>query len=82
MKRFIITITLMLIHATNLLAQQEKVDVFPAVSYDRFIIFQTLAIFWIGIIGLIIIIKIKLKEIERIQKMGINKEEKDIPLLD
>ncbi len=82
MKRFIITITLMLIHATNLLAQQEKVDVFPAVSYDRFIIFQTLAIFWIGIIGLIIIIKMKLKEIERIQKMGINKEEKDIPLLD
>jgi hypothetical protein len=72
----------MLIHATNLLAQQEKVDVFPAVSYDRFIIFQTLAIFWIGIIGLIIIIKMKLKEIERIQKMGINKEEKDIPLLD
>lgn len=82
MKRFIITITLVLIHATNLLAQQEKVDVFPAVSYDRFIIFQTLAIFWIGIIGLIIIIKMKLKEIERIQKMGINKEEKDIPLLD
>jgi hypothetical protein len=72
----------MLIHATNLLAQQEKIDVFPAVSYDRFTIFQTLAIFWIGIIGLIIIIKMKLKEIERIQKMGINKEEKDIPLLD
>jgi hypothetical protein len=41
-----------------------------------------LAIFWIAIIGLIIIIRMKLKEIEKIQKMGIDKEEKDIPLLD
>ena len=68
--------------AVNLFAQQDKVDVFPAVPYDRFIVYQNLIIFWIGIIGLIVIIKMKLREIERIQKMGIDKEEKDIPLLD
>jgi len=68
-------------HATLLFAQ-EKIYVFPAVPYDRLIVYQTLAIFWIAIIGLIVIIKMKLREIERIQKMGIDKEEKNIPFLD
>lgn len=72
----------MFLSAVNLFAQQDKIDVFPAVPYDGFIVYQNLIIFWIGIIGLIVIIKMKLREIERIQKMGIDKEEKDIPLLD
>jgi len=71
-----------LFSGVNLFAQQEKIDVFPAVPYERFIVYQNLIIFWIGIIGLIVIIKMKLREIERTQKMGIDKEEKDIPLLD
>ena len=41
-----------------------------------------LALFWAGIIGLIVIIRMKLKEIERIQSMGLDKAEKEIPLLD
>ena len=41
-----------------------------------------LALFWVGIIGLIVIIRMKLKEIERTQSMGIDKAEKEIPLLD
>ncbi|HOV90172.1 MAG TPA: hypothetical protein PKW07_05605 [Syntrophorhabdaceae bacterium] len=61
---------------------EEKIEVFPSAPYDRFIIYQTLIFFWIGIIGLIVIIRMKLKEIERIQDMGIHREEKDIPLLD
>jgi ABC-type uncharacterized transport system permease subunit len=68
--------------AMNVFAQQERIDVFPSVPYERFIVFQNLIIFWIGIIGIIVIIKMKLREIERIQKMGIDKQEKDIPLLD
>jgi len=64
------------------LLAQENVEVFPSAPYDRFIIYQALVLFWIGIIGLIVIIKMKLKEIERIQDMGIDKEEKDIPFLD
>jgi hypothetical protein len=41
-----------------------------------------LALFWAGIIGLIVIIRMKLKEIKRIQVMGLDKAEKEIPLLD
>lgn len=79
--KIIILLVLILIHAIPL-CSQDKVESFPAASYDRFIIYQTLAVFWIAIIGLIVIIKMKLREIERIQKMGFNKEEKEIPTLD
>lgn len=72
----------MFIIAADLFAQQDTIDVFPAVPYDRFIVYQNLIIFWAGIIGLIVIIKMKLREIERTQKLGIDKEEKDIPVLD
>ena len=72
----------MFISAADLFAQQDKIDVFPAVPYDRFIVYQNLIIFWAGIIGLIVIIKMKIREIERTQKLGIDKEEKDIPVLD
>lgn len=64
------------------LRAQEMVDVFPSTPYDQFTIYQNLIIFWIGIIGLIVIIRMKLKEIQRVQRLGIDKEEKDIPLLD
>jgi hypothetical protein len=80
-RKILLSIVLIFITTTPLWAQ-ENVETFPSAPYDRFIIFHTLAIFWIAIIGLIIIIRMKLKEIERIQKMGIDKEEKDIPLLD
>jgi hypothetical protein len=81
MKRFISTLTL-IISNTAIAWAEEKIEVFPSVSYDQYTIYQNLAIFWMFIIGLIIIIRMKLREIERIQKMGINKTEKDIPLLD
>jgi hypothetical protein len=71
----------MLFTAATLYAQ-EKVEVFPSAPYARYIIFQTLAVFWVGIIGLIVIIRMKLKEIERTQRMNLGKEEKDVPLLD
>lgn len=83
MKRIIFAFLSVIACALDLLAQEAApVEVFPSAPYDRYIIFQSLALFWIAIIGLIIIIRMKLKEIERIQKMGIDREEKDIPLLD
>jgi len=81
MKRFISTLGFIISSAATALAE-EKIEVFPSVSYDQYTIYQNLAIFWIAIIGLIVIIRMKLREIERIQKMGIDKAEKDIPLLD
>lgn len=82
MKRIFTALAGIFISASDLFAQQDKIDVFPTVPYERFIVYQNLFIFWVGIIGLIVIIKLKLREIERIQKMGIDKEEKDIPVLD
>lgn len=82
MIRIVMVITGIFFSAMNVFAQQERIDVFPSVPYERFIVFQNLIIFWIGIIGIIVIIKMKLREIERTQKMGIDKKEKDIPLLD
>lgn len=81
MKRFISTLVLVISNVATAWAE-EKIEVFPSVSYDQYTIYQNLAIFWIAIIGLIVIIRMKLREIERIQKMGIDKAEKDIPLLD
>lgn len=82
MKNILMALAGIFISISDLFAQQEKIDVFPAAPFDRFIVYQNLIIFWVGIIGLIIIIKMKLREIERVQKMGIDKEEKDIPILD
>jgi hypothetical protein len=61
---------------------EPKVEVFPSAPYDRHIIFQALIFFWIGIIGFIVIIAMKLREIKRVQKMGIDEEEKNAPFLD
>ena len=57
------------------------VAVFPAAPYDGYLIYESLAVFWIAIIGLIVIIRMKLREIERTQEMGIDQEDHDIPLL-
>jgi hypothetical protein len=55
----------------------------PAGSpYDRYILYQALVLFWIGIMGLIMIILMKLKEAKRIQDMGIRKDGEDAPFLD
>jgi hypothetical protein len=52
-------------------------------SYDGFISFETLIIFWVGIIGLLILIRMKLKEVERTRKMNLDKNDgKETPLLD
>lgn len=80
-KKILFSMILILL-AEKILWAEEKIEVFPSVPYDRYIIYQALIFFWIGIIGLIIILRMKLKELERIQNMGIDREEKDIPYLD
>jgi dipeptide/tripeptide permease len=58
-----------------------KIEVFPPTPYDGYIIYESLAVFWLFIIGLIVIIRMKLREIERIQEMGVEKEDPDAPML-
>ena len=59
----------------------DKIAVFPATPYEGYIIYESLAVFWLFIIGLIVIIRMKLREIERIQELGMEKEDQDAPML-
>ena len=68
--------------ATVLPAAEPKIEVFATAPYDRHIIYQALIFFWIGIIGLIVIIAMKLREAKRIRNMGLDREEKGSPFLD
>jgi hypothetical protein len=59
----------------------EKIAVFPAAPYYQYIAYESLAVFWVAILGLLIIIRMKLREIERIQALGVDREDEDAPLL-
>jgi hypothetical protein len=59
-----------------------RIAVFPTAPYYMYIIYESLAVFWVAILGLIVIIRMKLREIERIQALGADKEDQDAPLLD
>ncbi len=61
---------------------EEKIPVFPTSPVEAYTVYATLAILWLGIIGLIVIIKMKLNEIERIQKLGIDNEDTSTPILE
>ena len=61
---------------------EEKIPVFPNKPVEDYTIYTTLAVFWFAIIGLIVVIKMKLNEIERIQKLGIDKEDPHTPRLE
>lgn len=60
-----------MIKTATVFANQASVEVFPSSHYDRYIVYEMLFLFWAGIIGLIVIIRMKLKEIERVQGMGL-----------
>jgi hypothetical protein len=78
---FLVSISHMSLLAVTVLAG-ETLETRPSAPYEGLIIAETLAVFWIGIIGLVVIIRMKLREIERTQKMNLDKEEKVSPLLD
>ena len=59
------------------LPAKPAIEVFPSTPFYQFIIYENLAIFWIAIIGLIVIIRMKLREIERQQRMGLDRREQN-----
>jgi len=63
-------------------AAAEKIAVFPETPYDGYIVYESLIVFWAAIIGLVVILRMKLKEIERTQSLGADREDKDAPLLE
>ena len=58
-----------------------KIAVFPTAPYYMYIVYESLAVFWVAILGLLVIIRLKLREIERIQELGADREDPDAPLL-
>ncbi len=72
----------LLLSAAPLWGAETKIEVFPSAPYIRYLIYESLAIFWLFILSLIVLIKMKLREIERTQKMGINRVEAQIPTLE
>lgn len=61
---------------------EDKIPVFPTTPVEIYTIYASLAVFWLAIIGLIVVIKMKLNEIGRIQKLGIDMEDSNAPLLE
>jgi len=61
---------------------ETKIEVFPPTGYDQATVYLNLGLFWAGIIGLLIILRLKLKELERVQKMEREEAEKTAPLLE
>jgi hypothetical protein len=59
----------------------EKIAVLPTAPYYLYIAYESLAVFWVGILGLLVIIRMKLREIERIQALGVEQEDPDAPVL-
>ena len=81
MKIILCSIAFILMQAANLWAET-KIDVFPPTGYDQATIYLSLAMFWAGIIGLVILLRLKLRELERVQKMERQEAEKAAPLLE
>jgi hypothetical protein len=67
--------------AEKVVEKAAKIAVLPEAPYYLYIVYQILAVFWVGILGLLVIIRMKLREIERIQALGVDEEDPDAPLL-
>ena len=83
MKIILCGIAFILLQAVSLWAETKPaIDVFPPTGYDQATIYLSLAMFWAAIIGLVIILRLKLRELERVQKMEREEAEKAAPLLE
>jgi hypothetical protein len=81
MKRILFYLVLFFLQAAILCAET-KIDVFPPTPYDQATVYINLGFFWAGIIGLVILLCMKLRELERTQKMEREELEKHAPLLE
>jgi len=81
MKRILSLLGSLLFTPASLLAE-EHLDLLPSSGYDRSLIYLNLAFFWIALIILIVLIRLKLREIERVQVMDAGQEHEKIPTLE
>ncbi len=82
---FVLAVSFFLTDAASSRAAEkaaEKIFVFPSTPYDSYLIYESLVVFWLFILSLLVIIRLKLREIERIQALGVEEEDRDAPLLE
>jgi len=60
----------------------EEINLLPPSAYDRSAIYLNLALFWVAIIVLIALIRLKLREIERVQAMETGEDGDKAPMLE
>lgn len=71
-----------LLSAPASLRAEEKINLLPPSAYDRSAIYLNLALFWVAIIVLIVLIRLKLRDTERLQKMDSRGDDAKIPMLE
>jgi hypothetical protein len=81
MRRILPAIASLAITAKSWAAEQ-KIDIFPPSLYDQSTVYLNLLLFWLGIIGAVVVLVLKLREAERVQNMDSPSRQKDIPSLD
>ncbi len=85
MKIVLCSIAIVVLGSGVLVAQTTtapRIDVFPPAGYDQSTVYLNLGLLWAGIIGLVILLRLKLREIERVQKMEREEAEREAPLLE
>jgi hypothetical protein len=80
-KIILCSIAFILLQVASLWAEA-KIDVFPPTGYDQATVYLNLGMFWAAIIGLVVLLRLKLRELERVQKMEREEAEKAAPLLE
>ncbi len=81
MNKFLLILWFLLLPGRVVFAE-EKIALIPPSAYDRASIYVNLALFWVGLIVLIVLIRLKLREIERVQAMNTERDDEHIPMLD
>lgn len=78
----ILLIIMSLLFSAGSLRAEAPIEIFPGSPYDQSTIYLNLGIFWAALIVLIVLIKLKLREIERVQAMEKEQDDADTPTLD
>ncbi|MGD0488948.1 MAG: hypothetical protein ABSB94_17375 [Syntrophorhabdales bacterium] len=81
MNKFLLILGFLLGPGQTVLAE-ERIALIPPSAYDRAAIYLNLALFWVALIVLIVLIRLKLREIERVQAMDAGRDDENIPMLD
>jgi len=80
-KKLLTALGFLFLTAPALLAE-DRINLSPPSAFDRSTIYLNLVLFWIALIVLIVLIRLKLREIERCQEMDAGREDEKMPMIE